>query len=94
MMAGQSVPGVVAALRGMAGRPDRSALLPSIRVPTLVITGAEDTLIPVADSQAMAAIIPGSTLMILPDAGHLSNLEAPDGFNVAVRDLVARVAAG
>ena len=35
--------------------------------------------------------IPGSELAVLPDAGHLSNLEAPDAFNAAVARLLARV---
>jgi pimeloyl-ACP methyl ester carboxylesterase len=89
MMAAQPAVGVVAALRGMAARPDRTALLPSIEAPTLVITGSGDTLIPASESEAMATAIPGARLVILPDVAHLSNLEAPDAFDAAVRGFLA-----
>ena len=39
-----------------------------------------------------AAKIPGATLEVIPHAGHLSNLDAPDVFDRAIRDLVRRVA--
>jgi pimeloyl-ACP methyl ester carboxylesterase len=51
--------------------------------------GEEDGITPVADSLAMAAAIPGATLAILPGAGHLANLEAPDVFNAAVAPWLA-----
>jgi len=92
MMAGQHPAGVAAALRGMAARPDRTPLLGSIHVPTLIITGQADTLIPVSESEAMNEAIPGSQLVIIPDAAHLSNVEAPEAFNGAVRELVGKLA--
>lgn len=89
MMAGQRPVGVAAALRGMATRPDRTPLLGSIKVPTLVITSSADTLIPPTESEAMAAAIPGSKLVVIPDAAHLSNVEDPEAFNEAVREFLA-----
>ena len=65
-------------------RPDASSLLPLIQVPTLVLHGAEDQLIPLAVAQDMAAAIPGANLRVIPMAGHLLNLEQPDLFNNAV----------
>ena len=75
---------VAAAQRGMALRADSSGTLPTIDVPTLVLVGRQDALIPAAASEAMAAAIPGATLTVLDDAGHLSNLDAPDAFTAAV----------
>lgn len=84
MMARQRVNGVVAALRGMAARPDRTPILDSIKIPTLIITGEADSLIPMEESQSINEAIEGSRLLIIPQAAHLSNLEAPDVFNQAV----------
>lgn len=90
LMAPSSVDGTVGALLGMAERPDSTPLLPEIDVPTLVITGGDDTIIPVADSEAMAAAIPGARLAIVPGAGHLVAFEKPEAFD---RELGAWLAA-
>jgi 3-oxoadipate enol-lactonase len=73
--------GVAAAQRGMAERPDRSAVLPRIAVPTLVLVGEEDEVTPPDESRRMAEAIPGARLEVLRGAGHLSSLEAPEDFN-------------
>ena len=88
MMARQPADGVIAALRGMAARPDRTPMLSSIRVPTLILTGRDDTLIPPSESEAMARAIPGSRLVIIDGAAHLSNLEARVAFDAAVREFL------
>jgi 3-oxoadipate enol-lactonase len=44
--------------------------LPNIKAPTLVITGAEDVLIPAKNSEIIAAQIPGAKLHLIKDAGH------------------------
>jgi 3-oxoadipate enol-lactonase len=75
---------IACALLAMRDRPDRTALLRSIRVPTLVITGAEDGLIPPAESEAMRAAIPGAELVTVPGAGHLPNLEVPEAYDRAL----------
>src|SRR5512139_712057 len=92
MMARQRAPGVMSALRGMAVRPDRTTLLRFATVPTLVVSGSADALIPPSDSEAMHALIPNSRLVIIPDAGHLSNLDKADAFNHVVREFYKRVA--
>jgi pimeloyl-ACP methyl ester carboxylesterase len=69
----------------MKSRPDRTGVLARLRVPALVICGAEDAITPVADSEAMARTIPGATLEVIPKAGHLSNLEQPAAFNAAIQ---------
>ncbi|MGH9811813.1 MAG: alpha/beta fold hydrolase [Candidatus Acidiferrales bacterium] len=76
--------GIAAALRGMAARPASFDLLPTIKCPTLIIVGELDGLTPPADSEAMAKAIPGSTLVRIAEAGHLSNLEQPEEFNSAL----------
>lgn len=83
--------GVAGALRGMAVRPDVTAQLPSITAPTLIITATDDAVIPPAESQKMAAAIKGSTLVEIPDAGHLPNMEQPAAFNKAVRNFIGRI---
>lgn len=77
--------------RGMAVRPDRTALLGKLHVPALVVTGSEDALMPPAESEAMATHIPHAELVVIPRVGHLSNLEAPDAFNGAVHEFLEHV---
>ncbi len=76
--------GIARALRGMAARPAAFDLLPRITCPTLVLVGEQDGLTPPADSEAMAKAIPGSKLVKIAEAGHLSNLEQPTAFNNAL----------
>lgn len=83
--------GIAAALRGMAARPASQDLLPQIKVPTLIFVGEHDVLTPPADSEAMAKAIPGSTLVKIPAAGHLSNLEQPTVFNRKLQEFLAKV---
>ena len=80
--------GIAQALIGMAQRDDSTELLPGINCPTLIVVGDEDTLTPPSDAEKMAQTIPNSRLEIIPDAGHLSNLERPASFNQAVRDFL------
>lgn len=81
--------GIARALRGMAARPASFDLLPHIKCPTLIIVGEQDGLTPPADSEAMAKAIPGSSLVKIPEAGHLSNLEQPEAFNSALRTFLS-----
>lgn len=81
-------PGIAAALRCMAARPDSSLLLPTIDVPTLVLVGTEDTLTPPEEARAIQASVASSTLVEIPGAAHLANLEAPEPFNAALRTLL------
>ena len=76
--------GIGRAVRRLRDRPDSTPQLAAIRVPTLVIVGEEDVILPVDDSRALATGIAGATLTVLPESGHLSNLETPDAFNAAV----------
>jgi pimeloyl-ACP methyl ester carboxylesterase len=77
--------GLTAALAALASRPDSRPLLPSINIPALVIVGEEDALTPPASAEVMATGMPRATLVKIPGAGHLANLEAPEAFNRALR---------
>jgi pimeloyl-ACP methyl ester carboxylesterase len=92
MMVRQSRESIAAALEALMLRPDSSPLLGRISVPALVIVGEEDTLTPPADSQQMHDAIPGSTLVRIPKAGHLSNLEEVQAFGAAVQTFLDRIA--
>jgi 3-oxoadipate enol-lactonase len=76
--------GVIDALEVLRTRPDSRATLPTIDCPTLVIVGEEDTLTPPALSRVIADGIAGATLIQLPYAGHLSNVEQPAAFTSAL----------
>jgi 3-oxoadipate enol-lactonase len=80
--------GIDGAIQAMKERPDRTALLSRINRPALVMTGDEDTLIPVAESEAMHGLLPRAQLVVLPRAGHLSNMEVPDEFSAALGDFL------
>jgi pimeloyl-ACP methyl ester carboxylesterase len=56
-------------------------MLPAIRCPTTIVVGSEDVLTPPEMSREMAELIPGATLEILPDCGHMSTMEAPEEVN-------------
>ena len=64
---------------------DTRALLPGIEVPTLVLWGEDDRRSPLHVAEQLHAAIPGAELAIIPDAGHLSNMERPEAFNAHVR---------
>jgi len=81
--------GIADALAGLAARADSTPTLREIRVPTLVVCGDEDVLTPLAESEALVGGIAGSRLEVVPGAGHLSSVENPEGFNVALRKFLS-----
>jgi pimeloyl-ACP methyl ester carboxylesterase len=64
---------------------DTRDLLPSIRIPTLLIWGESDARSPVSVAYQICDAIPGAKLAIISGAGHVSNLEEPVRFNMEVR---------
>lgn len=88
MMERQSVEGIVGALTALRDRPDSTPTLATISVPTLIITGAEDTLIPPKESELMRDAVRGARLVMIPGAAHLTNYEQPEAFNQAVREFL------
>ena len=91
IMSSASLNGVVGALAAMRDRVDSTPTLGDIDVPVLIIHGADDQLIPVSEAEAMFKAIPDADLVIVPDAGHLPNLEQPDIFNDAVIDFLEEI---
>lgn len=65
--------------------------LDRISVPTMVVVGEDDTLTPVAAARQIAEAISGARLEIVPDAGHLVNIEQPEKFNRILRDFLDEV---
>jgi pimeloyl-ACP methyl ester carboxylesterase len=64
--------------RALQRRPDRQDALAAVRVPTLVLCGAEDRLCPLERHTLMAALVPRARLAVIEGAGHLPTLEQPD----------------
>lgn len=86
MLERQTAEGMASALRGMALRKDMSNVLQNSKLPILIISGSEDAIISQEQSAAMNRLAENSTLVILQNAGHLSNLEQPREWNKAVLD--------
>jgi pimeloyl-ACP methyl ester carboxylesterase len=84
-----------AAIRGavlrLMDRPDSFVTIQSITQPTLIIVGDEDTLTPPAEAQKMADAIQSAELVVIPRAGHMSNLERPEAFNAALGSFLSRL---
>jgi len=91
IMAQTSPEGMISALMGMKSRPDSTPSLEKIAIPTLILHGADDQIIPVSEAEAMHAAIKGSYLEIIPGAGHLLNLEQPQLFNHAVEKFLSEL---
>jgi pimeloyl-ACP methyl ester carboxylesterase len=85
-----------AGLRSIAhamAESDLSAVLPRIGVPTLLLWGEEDERSPVSIARHFHATIPRSRLVLIPGAGHDSNIEQPERFSEAVREFCRSVRA-
>jgi 3-oxoadipate enol-lactonase len=80
-MEGNDARGLAGALRAMAGRKDYTALLGSFRIPCLVIGAEQDKAVTREQIRILASGLPQHSLCMVPEAGHLVNLEQPDAFN-------------
>jgi 3-oxoadipate enol-lactonase len=89
IMAGTPVAGIAGALAAMRDRPGSEALLPTLTsVPTLVISGEADSLIPPEQARAMAQAIPGARFATIADAGHLPSVEQPAATTQILREFL------
>lgn len=79
---------IIAALEALAARPSRLPLLPGLYAPTRVIVGNDDAVTPPEAAETMVRGLPHAQLHVLPEAGHLSAIEAPQAFAAAVRSLL------
>ena len=81
-----------AQIHALVNRPDVHDLLPQIACPTLVMTGELDSWAPPAQHEEIAAALPNAELVIVPGAGHMIQLEAPDAVNSAIASWIERPA--
>jgi len=72
-------------LMALAGRPESCSSLHRITAPVLILVGAEDQITTPEAAKKMHKLIPHAELKILKNAGHISNLEAPDDFNIQLK---------
>jgi 3-oxoadipate enol-lactonase len=89
MILGTSTNGLIGCAHAIMGF-DVLGRLHEISKPTLVIAGAEDQALPVAQSRAIADGIKGAGLIVIPDAAHISNLEQPAAFTKAMREFLGQ----
>ena len=87
MIRSTPVPGFVGCCHAIP-KINLTARLKEISCPVLVIVGKDDPGTPVAMAEEIHAALPGSKLVIIPSAAHLSNLEQPDLFNQALGDFI------
>ena len=84
-----SMDGVINAQLGMLARPDSTAMLSNLDVPSLVIHGEHDQIIPLEAAQEMASVLSNGSMAVIKGAGHLLNMEQPAEFNQIVMDWLA-----
>jgi pimeloyl-ACP methyl ester carboxylesterase len=83
---------MISGLRGQSevAWKETHQLLRQVRIPTLVLHGKQDTVVPFKHSEQAHALVPGSELQILEDCGHTPQLEQPEAFNAQLAALVRR----
>lgn len=91
MITRASVPGIAGALAAMRDRPDSTDLLATIDVPTLVVAGSEDELIPPSVAKEMTAAIPSAAVTVISGAGHIPSLEAPTAVSRVIAEFLEAV---
>ncbi|MFC8587951.1 alpha/beta fold hydrolase [Streptomyces sp. NPDC057217] len=85
---------VVAAFYPAFAEHDKSASLPALRdLPVLALAGDRDLVTPASHTEAIAALLPGAELVIVPDGGHLVMLEHPEAVTDRLADLLVRAGA-
>lgn len=80
------IEGFVNEVKAQLARPDATPDLPNITCPTLVLTGREDTIVPLFAHEAMHEKLPNSHLVVIEHCGHLSTMEQPQRVTDALRD--------
>lgn len=80
-----------AQVAALLARPDAEAVLATIRVPTLLMSGTADAWSPLAQHEAMRARIPQARLVAIEDAGHMAPVEQPAAVAHALRRWLAEL---
>ncbi len=81
----------VAQSKALMDRPDQMATLRAVTCPSLILCGAHDTLCPVSRHELMADLIGGAVLEVVPKAGHLPVLEAPQVTTAHLAEWLSRL---
>ncbi len=69
-------------------RSTRAESWRTLDLPVALIWGAEDTVTPVAQAQALKALLPDAPLIVLPNVGHIPQIEDPDQFQTELIDVL------
>jgi pimeloyl-ACP methyl ester carboxylesterase len=93
MIAGTPVDVIAEFYPALAGFDETGSLTPLRDIPTLVLTGDKDKMIPKEHSELIVERLPDSQFVVVPDAGHLVLLEKPDEVSAALTALLRRVTA-
>jgi 3-oxoadipate enol-lactonase len=94
IIVGTTAQGLIGTLQGIAKREDATPWLASITVPTLILSGKMDVIVPREKAQEMADLIPHAWWIENPQGGHMPMMEDPQTTGVAIRSLVLKVIAG
>jgi pimeloyl-ACP methyl ester carboxylesterase len=78
-------------INALLNRPEALSVLPTIGVPTLLLSGSEDAWSPVSQHETMRRRIPHATVFEIHGAGHMAPIERPDGVAVAMREWLAQI---
>jgi pimeloyl-ACP methyl ester carboxylesterase len=78
-------------INALLNRPDALLVLPTIAVPTLLLSGSEDTWSPISQHETMRRRIPHATLFEIHGAGHMAPIERPEAVAVALREWLAKI---
>ena len=84
---GLNAPGMLAAVEGLVGY-DFTESLPEIEVPTLIVWGRQDRVVPPADSEEFERLIPNSRRVVFDRCGHVPQLEKPARFNALLDEFL------
>lgn len=74
-----------------ADAPDYISVIPDLQQPALVISGEDDKVVPLGDSEQLDAELPNSELVVLPNCGHVPQEECPTAFEVAIDAWLAQM---
>jgi pimeloyl-ACP methyl ester carboxylesterase len=78
-------------IHALLNRPEALPVLPTIGVPTLLLSGSEDTWSPISQHETMRRRIPHATLFEIHGVGHMAPIERPDAVAVALREWLAKI---
>jgi pimeloyl-ACP methyl ester carboxylesterase len=78
-------------ISAMLHRPDALSVLPTVAVPTLLLSGSDDAWSPVSQHESMRRRIPHATLFEIHGAGHMAPIERPEPVTVALREWLLRI---